>query len=1091
MARSWNSATSPSSSQSHSGEEREETEYLHDDSPIQEEDVRAEIPEDEMVDECLERYQDIYEDTFDELRLPIDVVEEVRQAFSSFIQLQSSKDAAGEAIYAAVFDAAPSLQNLFKTPRSVMSLRFMNGIISILNLADDPAALKAEVQSVGFRHLDREVTPPRAAVFRDAIADLLDLELPNGLSSKARLGLQAILNYAAGSFIYIRKNYSTRVRVIQRSWRIVNNKAEEGEDGPQDGEQATKTVDDFTDDKKSKSFDNSNGSSREEVGRKDSKKPTDLKVPKTFNEMFLFNAAVMGFASSAWMQMVLDQFDDIVCNVANSYRLQEECDVLTLVLAKHRGPIKLPEFKAVMLASLRSLLPKDWDSTHEVAWNWLWENVERILRTQINPKAYEEALARFMQSMDESDLMSLRQGIYKEFFAVAPAGQDYFKQSTTRLYFISDKVMETTCLLYRDPRNMVEEISGLGLRHVAYEIPTELFSPFVSSAVKVLGDMTTDETATAAFRWSMNLVSKILVRTLIEGSTIVMKAINTNEQKVLQRAIAVAPRGKRAMELLEIRVGTQTISPFYWALESGSFHSAKAMIIDLLSIRADRDNYYYGCDDLFRRHPEVVHKLCVEAPTLLPTLLDGLVWRARKTIQGTRRVNYFVKHLLQDDDGKFNKALEWLVDFNCPKIISHSVVEIFTDMLWSRVARYYFLIGRLYFFSTLCVFAVSQAILPSYTEGALSAEENLTVFICRCYIYVGCMCHLLVRSIRLCCKDFRSRNFNRPCCIPVPEHLCSMSEFGNMCLFWTLFMMCIQEPILWCLGDPSGDGLLFTSNCDGGRKHADAYAALSCVAMLLYCALVVNLSILSMRISSFVMVCGAVLSEVGLFLMAASFLIVSFALGICSLAHQSSGFQGLGNAAYSLFAIMLGLFPSGELDAMQEHVGIIITVSIFVIFIAIFLLNLLVAQLNQAYQIIFPDMQGYARLTRAGVIVSGVEHASRLRWQRFLSSLQLDQRLEFEEGDVGLAGGIQVTEPSWAHPTTVDSIRRFGGSTSADMPWPEDEKLMTDDDRFERLEKLILRCTKGKKKKGGTGDTSGQGTESERGSYKSDSSNMS
>lgn len=60
------------------------------------------------------------------------------------------------------------------------------------------------------------------------------------------------------------------------------------------------------------------------------------------------------------------------------------------------------------------------------------------------------------------------------------------------------------------------------------------------------------------------------------GSTIVMKAINTNEQKTLQRAISVAPRGKRAMELLEIRVGTQTISPFYWALESGSLNSGKA-----------------------------------------------------------------------------------------------------------------------------------------------------------------------------------------------------------------------------------------------------------------------------------------------------------------------------------------------------------------------------------------------------------------------------------------------------------------------------------------------------------------------------------
>jgi len=28
----------------------------------------------------------------------------------------------------------------------------------------------------------------------------------------------------------------------------------------------------------------------------------------------------------------------------------------------------------------RSLAPKDWDTEHEVAWNWLWENVERILK---------------------------------------------------------------------------------------------------------------------------------------------------------------------------------------------------------------------------------------------------------------------------------------------------------------------------------------------------------------------------------------------------------------------------------------------------------------------------------------------------------------------------------------------------------------------------------------------------------------------------------------------------------------------------------------------------------------------------------------
>ena len=47
---------------------------------------------------------------------------------------------------------------------------------------------------------------------------------------------------------------------------------------------------------------------------------------------------------------------------------------------------------------------------------------------------------------------------------MAPAGQDYFKQSTTRLYFIADKVIEMTVGIFKEPRSMVEDISALGLR---------------------------------------------------------------------------------------------------------------------------------------------------------------------------------------------------------------------------------------------------------------------------------------------------------------------------------------------------------------------------------------------------------------------------------------------------------------------------------------------------------------------------------------------------------------------------------------------------------------------------------------------------
>ena len=37
------------------------------------------------------------------------------------------------------------------------------------------------------------------------------------------------------------------------------------------------------------------------------------------------------------------------------------------------------------------------------------------------------------------------------------------------------------------------------------------------------------------------------------------------------------------------QVGTQNISPLFWSIESGSLEAARAMIQDLLTIRADRD----------------------------------------------------------------------------------------------------------------------------------------------------------------------------------------------------------------------------------------------------------------------------------------------------------------------------------------------------------------------------------------------------------------------------------------------------------------------------------------------------------------------
>lgn len=79
-------------------------------------------------------------------------------------------------------------------------------------------------------------------------------------------------------------------------------------------------------------------------------------VPKTFDDMFLFNAAVMGFGTRQWMMEILSSFDAVVSNAANSYRLQEECDVLALRMAKFKAVFctrVMNHFRAKMAESWR------------------------------------------------------------------------------------------------------------------------------------------------------------------------------------------------------------------------------------------------------------------------------------------------------------------------------------------------------------------------------------------------------------------------------------------------------------------------------------------------------------------------------------------------------------------------------------------------------------------------------------------------------------------------------------------------------------------------------------------------------------------
>merc|ERR1712046_367828 len=190
--------------------------------------------------------------------------------------------------------------------------------------------------------------------------------------------------------------------------------------------------------------------------------------------------------------------------------------------------------------------------------------------------------------------------------------------------------------------------------------------------------------------------------------------------------------------------------------------------------------------------------------------------------------------------------------------------------------------------------------------------------------------------------------------------------------------------------------------------------------------------------------------------------------------------------------MLLGVYDANAFNEFHEEPAIMLGVFSFMIVAIVFLLNLLVAQLTTAYDSVYQDMVGYARLGRIEIIVECMGGVPRRRWDAFVNVMNFDAKIEFGEGDVGVSGGFEAKELASLKPTTKDQIRRFGGSTSVAMQWPEEEGDGDEADRFDRLEQLIQKALKritkggggGGKSKGGGGSKtmSGTGSHQESGS---------
>jgi len=280
--------------------------------------------------------------------------------------------------------------------------------------------------------------------------------------------------------------------------------------------------------------------------------------------------------------------------------------------------------------------------------------------------------------------------------------------------------------------------------------------------------------------------------------------------------------------------------------------------------------------------------------------------------------------------------------------------------------------------------------------------------------------------------------------------------------------------------------MLFMEKCEQQEHMRLFYTIFSMFAMFLFYVLLIDLSVVSTRVSAFTLVCVRMLSEVALFLGAIFSAVLTFASAASVLKQANPDFAGIHKGAFAIFRMVLGAYDAQRYEALENDPALLIMVFVFLICTVIFFMSMLVAQLSCAYSSVYEDMVGYARLERAETIVELMPSVPKKRWTSFVDSLRLNKRLEFNAGDIGISGGIQMREAANLNPTTIDMIRRFGGSTSPDIQWPEDEADGDGEDRFDRMEKLIQkalqRVTKNASRSnrghGGTGTGTGTGSAS-------------
>ena len=462
----------------------------------------------------------------------------------------------------------------------------------------------------------------------------------------------------------------------------------------------------------------------------------------------------------------------------------------------------------------------------------------------------------------------------------------------------------------------------------------------------------------------------------------------------------------------------------YWVIRDGNFDIAKFLISDALAIKADRDNYYYGRDELHKSHMKMIGVMCRDCPELVETLCDGLMWHSQTVEDGRLRANYYIKDMYSDPN-EVEDAWETPLAITCqegkPDMFSHPVMEKLLQFKWHRFGRSMFIATQVWFLTLLSLFTAAfiEADPKSCSIDMVVLKILTGIMAVFTFIYLTYLILSQYWSGSVARLDLGRFKFSIPRILHNP---------WQSCRFVSAALIISNIVTSGCFNFLPEEKLKSLAVKGGERDVLKSVTALFLFFQLFQSfTLVPSLSALVYAITRMTVDIARTLFVIFVVLLA-------FTAGVTAL--EMHDFHGMGETGFTLLKATLYM-EMPDLDGEQPF-GIFLIISYMVI-VCIGILSILVAQLSLAYNEISRYKKGFAMMNQAYVCVE-VESVLSLKYRKkIFTELGFQDALEFDNGDEGPPGGIQIKEPASvrAHPKYCpDRIQRSTGSTNPADAWP-------------------------------------------------------